>query len=146
MEMTKVVKPFIRQGCQYFWQYSVCVNTVSSLFYFIAIFAEQVRSYKHIYSSLPEQYHILFKGTSTWGRCSIALLISILSIRVNLEALATFTGWNYITPHSLNTVNLALSFNAQSYAILSADPIRDCQSLLKMAGVLFSTSDVRKCF
>ncbi len=25
MEITKVLKPFIRRGCQYFWQYSVYV-------------------------------------------------------------------------------------------------------------------------
>ncbi len=28
MEITKVVKPFIRRGCQYFWQYSVYIKTL----------------------------------------------------------------------------------------------------------------------
>lgn len=41
---------------------------VSSLYYFNASFAEQVRSYKHFYNSLPEQYHVLINGTSIWGR------------------------------------------------------------------------------
>ncbi len=35
MEITKVVKPFIRRGCQYFWQYSACVCTVYMCYVYI---------------------------------------------------------------------------------------------------------------
>ncbi len=82
MEITKVVKPFIRRGVtQYFWQYSACVNcfNLTSLLA-VSLNSEHSLDSWDTYSSLKQNYQP-GSGSSTLGETTSSsqeMLISVI--------------------------------------------------------------------
>ncbi len=91
MEITKVVKPFIRRGVtQYFWQYSACVNcfNLTSLLA-VSLNSEHSLDSWDTYSSLKQNYQP-GSGSSTLGETTSSsqeMLISVICCVTAVEPL-----------------------------------------------------------